>query len=188
MTNFSRMKRRLAEITLILGAIAVGSVFITGRQIPELDWSLGKGQLRIDGISIGMSTKQAYAAMGESGGETMEHVYSSEDGRTLFLGGSSVMEVASFDCICLPDGQKIQAGDPIRKLASLWPVRLRTEKQGLVPLTIKLTDNGSWYEGAGELWVYANKEEKIEYFDLSQVAANAMGGPTFEKSHNSLPP
>lgn len=125
------MKRRLAEITLILGAIALGSVFVASRRIPELDWSLGKGQLRIDGISIGMSPKQAYAAMGESGGQTMEHLYSSKDGRTLFLGGSSVMEVASFDCIDLPNGKKIQAGEPIRKLASLWPVRLRPEKQDL---------------------------------------------------------
>ena len=166
----------------------MGSVLVTCRQIPELDWSQGKGQLRIDGISIGMSPKQAYAAMGESGGESMEHVYNSKDGRTLFLGGSSVMEVASFDCIYLPDGKKIQAGESIRTLASLWPIRVRPEKQGLVPFTIQLTDNGSWYEGAGELWVYVNTEGKIEYFDLSQAAAKAMGGPAFGKGQNSSPP
>ena len=83
--------------------------------VPELDWSLGRGTLRVE---------QAYSAMGESGGDRMELVYSSADKRTLFLGGSEVLEVASFDHLVLPDGMRIRAGESVSRLAATSVVAL----------------------------------------------------------------
>lgn len=86
--------------------------------LPELDWSLGKGTLRVDGIRPGMTKTEAYTAMGETGGSMMEHVYSSADKRTFFI-GEKVEEVASFDRIVLPDGTELRSGIP-------WFVWLRS--------------------------------------------------------------
>ena len=162
---------------MVLGLCALGYSFYARRSVPELDWSLGKGALLVDGIRLGMTPVQAYAAMGESGGERMEHVYSSADKRTLFVGGSSVMEVASYDALTLPDGTRVQAGESIFRLATLWPLRYRVEKDGLAPFSLEVSANGKWYEGAGNLWVYVAQNGRIEYFDLSQNAASALGGP-----------
>lgn len=164
----------------MLGLCALGYSFYARRSVPELDWSLGKGTLLVDGIRLGMTPVQAYAAMGESGGTRMEHLYSSADKRTLFLGGSLVMEVASFDCLFLPDGTRIQAGETVFRLASLWPLRYRVEKGGLAPFSLQVSRNGKWYEGAGNLWVYVAQDGRIEYFDLSENAAAALGGPIGE--------
>ncbi|MBX3169968.1 MAG: hypothetical protein KF760_21365 [Candidatus Eremiobacteraeota bacterium] len=104
----------------MLGLCALGYACFSRHSLPELDWSLGKGTLSVDGIRLGMTPAQAYAAMGESGGQLMEHVYSSADKRTLFVGGSLVIEVASLDCLFLPDGTRIQAGDLGRKGMALF--------------------------------------------------------------------
>lgn len=182
------MKQRLGELMLLFCAIGVVLAWFTHSRVPELDWNLGRGRLRLDGISLGMTPREAFSAMGESGGERPEHVYSSADGRTLFLGGSIVIEVASFDCLNLPDGTKIRAGESMHKLASLWPMRHRPEKNGLAPFTIEVTKDGAWYEGAGELWVHVTRDGKIDYFDLSKEAARALGGPCLQYDKNGFPP
>lgn len=161
----------------MVGLCALGYSFHRRPSLPELDWSLGKGTLLVDGIRLGMTPVQAYSAMGESGGQLPEHVYTSADKRTFFIGGSLVIEVASFDCLILPDGKRISAGDTILSLASLWPLRYRPERNAFAPFSLEVSKGGRWYEGAGNLWVYANQQGRLEYFDLSRDARQAMGGP-----------
>ncbi|MBN9417210.1 MAG: hypothetical protein J0I12_17325 [Candidatus Eremiobacteraeota bacterium] len=165
------MARRLAELALLLGLCALAVRWRSAQIVPELDWSLGRGTLRVE---------QAYSAMGESGGDRMELVYSSADKRTLFLGGSEVLEVASFDHLVLPDGMRIRAGESVSRLAAIWPLRYRPTKDGLAPFSLTVSRGGKWYEGPGNLWVYASREGRLEYFDLSREAATALGGPMVE--------
>ena len=174
------MRRRLAELAFLLGICALVVGWYSNQSVPELDWSLGRGVLRVDSISLGMTPKQAYAAMGESGGERMEHVYSSADKRTFFLGGSEVLEIASFDNLVLPDGTRIRSGEPVSRLAGLWPLRYRPEKDRLAPFSIEVSSGGKWYEGAGNLWVYVSRDGRLEYFDLCREGATALGGPMVE--------
>ena len=68
-------------------------------------------------------------------------------------------------------GTSIQAGAPSYRLASLWPLRYRAEKDGLAPFSLQVSPNSKWYEGAGNLWVYVARDGRREYFDLSQNGA-----------------
>ncbi len=161
----------------MIGLCGLGYAWYSRRAaLPELDWSLGKGTLRVDGIRPGMTKTEAYTAMGETGGSMMEHVYSSADKRTFFI-GEKVEEVASFDKIVLPDGTELRSGDPLVRLASLWPIRFRPEKDGFAPFSLQVSKDGHWYEGAGNLWIYADKDQRMEYFDLCRPGTTALGGP-----------
>ena len=162
---------------MVIALCGLGYAWYSRRPaLPELDWSLGKGVLRLDGIRLGMTKVEAYTAMGETAGQVPEHVYSSADQRTFFI-GEKVGEVASFDRILLPDGTELRSGDAVVRLASLWPIRFRPEKDGFTPFSLTVSEGGRWYEGAGGLWVYADKNERLEYFDLCAPGGPSLGGP-----------
>lgn len=171
------MKRRLAELLVLLAVIAGGVAWSSRKSVPQLDWKLARGPLALDGIPLGVTPQQAFARMWEAGGLRPEHVYHSHDGKTQFVGIKEVVEIATTDCIDLPDGTRLRVGEPLRDLARRWPLRPREDLKGRGSLATRLSEGGSWYEGAGGLWVYASREGALEYFDLSREPEQALGGP-----------